>query len=86
MKLIFSHLATFGSDPLRVRMRALYARKKPRYLSIPIQTSRSPVPKNTQQKSHRSAVDFFVSIINTMVEPTMIRTSLMHITTYLMWS
>ena len=78
-----AYLATLGSDPFNVRISALYALKNPRYRSIPIQTRRSPVPRKTQQKSQRSAVDRLVSIIKTMVEPTIMRTSLIQIATYL---
>ena len=62
---------------------ALYLSKNPRYRSIPIHTNRFPVPRNIEQKSHKSPVVFFVSSISVITDPVIKRRSLIQIRTYL---
>ena len=69
--------------PLSVSINALYFAKNPRYRSIPIHTNRFPVPRNMEQKSHKSPVVFFVSNISVITEPVINRRSLIQISTYL---
>ena len=54
-----------------------------RYLSIPIQTRRLPVPRKTEQKFQRSPLVCRSSINSFKTEPVMIRMSLTQIMMYL---
>ena len=69
--------------PFNVSIRALYVAKNPRYLSIPIQTNKFPVPRKIEQKSHRSPVVFLVSSISVITDPVISSKSFMQIRTYL---
>ena len=69
--------------PFNVSIRALYVAKNPRYLSIPIQTNKFPVPRKIEQKSQRSPVVFLVSSISVITDPVINSKSLIQIRTYL---
>ena len=69
--------------PFNVSIRALYVAKNPRYLSIPLQTNKFPVPRKIEQKSQRSPVVFLVSSISVITDPVINSKSLIQIRMYL---